>query len=419
MNDSHFSTPVEHFFRHESANLIAVLTRAFGINRIDLVEDCVQAAMLAAMNAWKKGVPDNPAAWIHKAARNRVLDALRREKIHDRALAFAGLSTDVSEALVDEWLDESQLSDSLLRMMFVCCHPSLERASQIALTLKILGGFGIHEISRGLLIGTEAVKKRIQRGKKQLADASVTADLPAADELHPRLDAVHNVLYLIFNEGYSTSHGNEAIRADLCEDAARLCHLLCEHEELSTATTRALLALMLFHSARLGARTDSDGNPVLLEDQDRSLWDRGLIRIAQSWLERSRSETVSRFHIEAAISLQHCTANSVESTDWPTIVRLYDRLIAVIDSPLYVLNRAIAMGQAGETSAAISELESIRDRREFSDYSFLDCAFARLHELRNDPTAAIDCYLAALSRSTADHERALLKRKIGALRSRE
>jgi len=415
MNDSHSSAPVEHFFRHESANLIAVLTRAFGISRIDLVEDGVQAAMLEAMNAWKKGVPDNPAAWIHKVARNRVLDALRREKVHDRALAFAGLSTDASAALVDEWLDEAQVPDSLLRMMFVCCHPSLDRASQIALTLKILGGFGVHEISRGLLISTEAVKKRIQRGKKQLAGASVTADLPPADELHSRLDAVHDVLYLIFNEGYSTSHGHEPIRTDLCEEAARLCHLLCEHEDLSTATTRALLSLMLFHGARLDARTDSDGNHVLLEDQDRSLWDRGLIRMAQCWLERSRCENVSRFHIEAAISLQHCIAYSVESTDWSAIVRLYDRLIAAHHSPLYVLNRAIALGQAGETAAALRELESIRDCREMSDYFLIDCAFARIHELDGNKTAAIDCYLAALSRTTADHEMALLKRKISAL----
>ncbi len=416
MNESQTSAPVEHFFRHESANLIAVLTRAFGIGRIDLIEDCVQAAMVEAMRAWKKGVPDNPTAWIHRVARNRVLDTLRREKIHDRALAFAGLSADDSTALVDEWLEESQLPDSLLRMMFVCCHPTLDRAAQIALTLRILCGFGIHEISRGLLISSEAAKKRIQRGKTQLAKSGIRLDLPSAAELQARLSVVHDVLYLIFNEGHSASHGHESIRADLCEEAARLCHLLCENENLSTATTRALLALMLFHGARLEARTDDQGNPVLLEDQDRSRWDRRLIGVAQCWLARSRSENLSRFHIEAGISHRHCIADSVESTDWSTIVRLYDRLIAVNDSPLYVLNRAIAMGQAGDTSSAFQELESIRDRREMSDYFFLDCAFARLHELDNNPAAAIDCYLAALSRTTADHEKALLQKKIIALR---
>jgi len=393
-----------------------VLTRAFGFGRIEQVEDSVQAAMIEALNAWKRaGIPDNPAAWLHRVARNRLLDSLRREKVHDRAVAFAGATFDQSESLVDEWLEEGNVSDSLLRMMFVCCHKTLDRPTQIALTLKILCGFGVHEIARGLLISTEAAKKRIQRGRKTLADRQVRLDLPATGELQERLNAIHDVLYLIFNEGYSASHGADAIRSDLCEEAARLCHLLCEHDDLSTPTTRALLALMLFHGARLDARTDSDGNPILLEDQDRSCWDQRLIHVGKTWLGRSQCTTVSRFHIEAAISLQHCIADSVETTDWPTIVKLYDRIIAVIDSPVYILNRAIALGQAGDTTNGFRELEAVRDRRELSDYFLFHCAFARLHEIDGNTSAAIDCYLTALTRSTAIHEKALLEKKIRAL----
>ena len=166
---------VEHFFRHESANLIAVLTRAFGVRRIDLVEDMVQIAMLEALHAWKqRGVPDNPAAWLHRAAKNRILDALRREKTHERAVAFAGQTLDAQETIVDTWLEEEEIRDSLLRMMFVCCHPTLERKTQIALTLKTLCGFGVAEIARGLLLPAETVKKRIQRAEKSLADANVS-----------------------------------------------------------------------------------------------------------------------------------------------------------------------------------------------------------------------------------------------------
>ena len=210
--------------------MIAVLSRAFGIRRLDLIEDMVQAAMLQAMNSWKqKGVPENPAGWIHRVARNRILDHLRREKTHQRALAFAGQSLDESESLVEQWLEHDQIPDSLLRMMFVCCHPSLNRRSQIALTLKILCGFSVDEIARGLLLKTETVRKAIQRAKQQLAKQKLKVEVPDESELQDRLQTVHEVLYLMYNEGYSTSQGLDPIRVDLCEEAARLCHLLCEH----------------------------------------------------------------------------------------------------------------------------------------------------------------------------------------------
>ncbi len=355
---------VEHFFRHESANLVAVLTRAFGIRRIDLIEDMVQVAMLEAMHAWKqRGVPDNPAAWIHRVAKNRILDALRREKTHEQAIALSGHSIDDQESIVEEWLEEEHLPDSLLRMIFVCCHPSLERKTQIALTLKTLCGFGVSEIARGLLLPNETVKKRIQRAKNSLATANVRLELPSSDQLTLRLDVVHDVLYLMFNEGYSTSHGTEPIRDDICEEAARLCHLLCE-SPCSSPATKALLALLLFHAARLDARTDEDGAVILLEDQDRAKWDRRLIGAAQSWLAQSKADQPTTFHLEAAIAMQHCISPSVEATDWGTIVRLYSRLLQLRESPIYALNRAIAVGQAGDTHEAMSLLQSLRNRED-------------------------------------------------------
>lgn len=407
---------VEHFFRHESANLIAVLIRAFGVRYLELVEDKVQEALLAAVEAWgRKGVPTNPAGWIYRVARNRVLDALRREKIHQRAVGLAHQSEEAIESMVEEWLAADQLPDSLLRMIFVCCHPALDRRSQIAMTLKILCGFSLAEIARGLLISAEAAKKRVQRAKKTLEQQQIRIDLPPAAELQSRLAAVQEVLYLMFNEGYSTSQGHEPLRDDICEEAARLCHLLCEYKPFSTSETRALLALMLSHAARLGARRDAAGAAILLADQDRSKWDHKLIRFAEMWLERSKTKQPSRFHLEAAISLTHCHAASVADTDWPLIVKFYDRLLTLHPSPLYILNRAVARGEAGDVNRALAEIEAIRNHREMHGYFLLDCAVGRLHELASNAPAAIEAYSTARSTAVAPHEQALLDKKLARL----
>ena len=405
---------VEHFFRHESANLVAVLTRAFGLRRLELVEDMVQQAMVEAMHAWKqRGLPDSPAAWIHRAAKNRVLDALRREKTHEQALAFSGQARESEESLVDQWLESERLPDSLLRMMFACCHPTLDRKTQIALTLSTLCGFSCNEIARGLLLGAETVKKRVQRAKKTLADANVSLDLPSDDALILRRAVVHDVLYLMFNEGYSTSRGVEPIRDDVCEEAARLCHLLCE-SPLASAATKALLALLLFHSARLESRTDAEGRIVLLEDQDRGRWDRRLIGIGSWWLAESKpsNDRLTTYHLEAAISQQHCLAASVEKTDWPLIVQLYDRLLVLHDSPIYRLNRAIAQGQAGASDEALEQLQELSTLSEMEGYPLLDCAMARIYELSGRDREAAAAYQAALAKHPAPHEVNLIQRKL-------
>ncbi|MEM9553525.1 MAG: sigma-70 family RNA polymerase sigma factor [Acidobacteriota bacterium] len=404
---------VEHFFRHESTHLVAVLTRAFGVRHLDLVEDTVQEALLTAMQVWsRRGVPKNPGGWIYRVARNRLLDALRRRSTHQRLVEAIESPVDSGPALDDEWWYRDQVPDSLLRMLFVCAHPALDRRSQIALTLKVLCGFSLAEIARGLLLTEEATKKRVQRARRRLAKAEVGVDLPPPDALDPRLAVVLEVLYLLFNEGYSTAAGDEPLRDDICEEAARLCHVLCHHPRLGTAEARALLALMLAHSARLDARLDSDGGTVLLADQDRALWDRRLIAHAELWLARSRTDAPSRYHYEAAISLTHCRAASIDATDWPHIVALYDRLLALHDSPLYVLNRAVARGESGDVDTALAELDSIRNRPEMRRYHLVDCAAGRLHELAGDRKAARRCYTSARAQSTAPHEQRLLDNRL-------
>ena len=303
-SDESSDSLVEHFFRHEHANLVSVLSRVFGLARLDLIEETVQSAMLQAMNTWKqKGLPKNPAGWIHRVARNRILDELRREEVFRRAMAEVAIPEEAPEQLVQRWMEGADLSDSLLRMIFVCCHPMLDRQSQIALTLKVLCGFGVHEIARGLLLKPENLKKRIQRARKKLAEEAIAIELPGPEELQVRLSAVHDALYLMFNEGYSTSRGADPIRDDLCEEAARLSHLLCT-SGVGNRATYALLALMLFHGSRLESRTDSDGRVVLLEDQDRTCWDHDLILVADQWMQKAGLPE-SRFHLEAGIAMLH------------------------------------------------------------------------------------------------------------------
>src|SRR6516225_1525037 len=241
---------VEHFFRHEAGRLVAVLTRIFGWRHFDLVEDMVQATLLDALEAWRvRGVPNNPSGWVHRIAKNKILDALRRDQIGQRILGEWAAARPTHEEGLDELFFDSEIEDSQLRMMFACCHPRLAREDQLALTLKALCGFGNSEIARALLVTEETVKKRLQRATRNLIDHQIALDPPPVGELAQRLESVHQVLYLLFNEGYSSSEGETAIRGDLCEDAVWLCHLLCSHERFRTPTTLALLALMLFHAA--------------------------------------------------------------------------------------------------------------------------------------------------------------------------
>lgn len=406
---------VEHFFRHESANLVAVLTRVFGIRYMDLVEDVVQVALMEALQNWRqRGLPENPAGWIHRAAKNRILDALRSEKIHEQARIVSELRPQTAENLIEERLETERISDSLLRMMFICCHPSLDRNTQIAFTLKTLCGFGISEVASGLFLPEETVKKRIQRAKRSLAAIQVKLELPGDEQLRQRLEVVHDVIYLLFNEGYSASSGRDPIRDDICEEAVRLCHILCK-SRYSIPSTRALLALLLFHSARLNSRTNDVGAIILLEAQDRSRWDQNLIRMGQEWLLRSREERPTIFHLEAAIAMHHCVSPSMEATDWQAIVQLYGQLLKHRDSPVYVLNQAIALAQGGKTDAAFRALPSLRNRKEIRNYLLLDCAIARVYELDGDLRNAAASYVLALDKQPAEHEKLLIKEKLDRL----
>jgi RNA polymerase sigma factor (sigma-70 family) len=405
---------VEHFFRHESGRLVSVLTRIFGWRNFDLVEDMVQATLVDALQSWSvRGVPENPSGWVHRIAKNKILDALRRDKIGSRVIDNWSANRPTSDTQLDELFLDSEIEDSELRMIFACCHPQLARENQLALTLRALCGFGNSEIARALLVGEETIKKRLQRATRDLIDHQIALEPPTSAEFAERLDSVHQVLYLLFNEGYSSSEGEAAIRTDLCEEAARLCHLLVSQPPFNTPPTHALMALMLFHAARLDARLDHRGAILLMEEQDRSKWDHKLIRRAHELLDQSaEGTTISPFHLEAGIAFYHCSAKSYAETDWQAILRLYDALLEIHCSPVYLLNRAIVVAQIEGPQAGIRALDNTYDDPALQHYHHLDTTLGEFYRRAGDMVQARHHFNMARQKTHSPHERELIDRRL-------
>ena len=361
------ATVVDNLFRREAGRLVAILTRRFGPEHLHLAEDVIQDALVKAMEVWPfTGVPSNPTAWILQTARNRALDQTRRARLWEGKQA--GLL-----ALVEDCMDparsasgaqfEDEIEDSQLRMMFVCCHPGLAPDTQVALTLKVLCGFGEREIASAFLSSEAAIAKRLTRARQFLRDERVNTDLPRPSDLAPRLAGVRHVLYLLFNEGYKASGGPTLLREELCADAIRLSELLVDQPFASQPETHALLALMYFSAARLATRTDGEGVILTLARQDRSRWDRKMIAKGVAHLAASgQGSEVSRYHLEAGIAANHALAPSGAETDWPRILGLYDELLAHDSSPMVALNRAVALARVDGAMAGLGAIEAMDGR---------------------------------------------------------
>ena len=352
---------VDNFFRHEYGRLVAVLTRVLGTAHLDLVEDAVQSALLQALQSWSlRGVPQEPGGWLFRVSKNLALDALRRRRTWDRLQPEIAAAAPVSESVMEEVHFATEIGDELLRMLFVCCHPDLPVESRIALALRTLCGFSPGEIARGLLTTEGNVQKRIVRAKDILRTQHTTLEPLSTEMIVARLAAVHLVLYLMFNEGYNSASAESPIRRDVCGEAMRLTMLLAEHPLCATPETHALMALMCLHAARFSARLDDRGELLLLAEQDRRRWDGELIRSGLEWLDRSaEGDHLSRYHVEAGISAEHCLAADFASTNWQHIVSLYDLLLAHAPSPLHHLNRAVAIAEWKGPSAGLAELDRL------------------------------------------------------------
>lgn len=384
-------------FREERAAVLATLIRHLG--DFQLAEDALQDAFAAAIVAWERdGVPERPGAWITVTARRRAIDRLRRDRgladRIERLAALAELDAAEHDAPADP-ADTSGIDDDRLRLIFTCCHPALAIEARVALTLRSLGGLTTGEIARAFLVAETTMGQRIVRAKRKIARARIPYRVPPDDELTDRLAGVLAVVYLIFNEGWSASGGDRLVRGELCAEAIRLGRLLARLMP-DDAEVAGLLALMLLHDSRREARVDEHGELVALDDQDRLLWDRGRIREGERLLDGAlRRRRPGTYQLQAAIAALHATAPSPQDTDHHQIAGLYAALAEMTPSPVITINRAVALGRAGDPHRGLELVTPLLDDEVLVGYAPLHAAHADLLERRGDASGAARAYAAA------------------------
>jgi RNA polymerase sigma-70 factor (ECF subfamily) len=408
---------VEHLFRHQAGRMVSHFARLLGPAHLDFAEDAVQEAMVRALETWPmQGVPENATAWLFRVAHNVAIDAARRKKLlGDKTEAMvAELSRSADSAPGDPTIEE-ELRDDELRMLFMCCHPALTRDSSVALGLKTVSGFSVREISRAFLSDETAIAQRLVRAKRQLREAAADFEMPRGEELKARLTAVLDVLYFMFNEGYSACEGEDLIRRDLCHEALRLAGLITA-SSITTPRVDALAALMAFQAARLDARVDAAGDLVLLEVQDRSKWDDRLVALGFWHFNRSiGGDDLSEFHVQAAIAATHARARSAEEIDWAAILEMYDQLLAMNGSPVVALNRAVALAKVQGAAAGLAALDEVADDPKLGDYHLLLAVRGHLLAELGRTEEAAWCYRSAIQRPCSIPERRFLERKLKTL----
>ncbi|MFI5187288.1 MAG: RNA polymerase sigma factor [Chitinophagales bacterium] len=405
---------VDHLFRHESGKMVSVLSRLLGLQNLETAQDIVQDTLLQAMNTWGyNSIPENPSGWLHRVAKNKAIDFLRRQK------RFKEITPQYSYLLQSEYtlastvnnlFLENEIQDSQLRMMFACSHPSITEESQVALTLKTLCGLHTNEIAKAFLTNEETITKRIYRAKEKIRLEKIELNVPQGKELPARLDVVLKSLYLLFNEGYNSSQPDNIIREDLCQEAMRLVYILTTHTITNLPKTNALLSLMCFQSSRLKSRLDDKGNIVLLKHQDRTKWYKPLIEKGFTYLEIATEVfEPSSYHLEAAIASLHAVAPTFEQTDWKSIYDLYETLYRLQPAPVVALNKAIASAYATSKENALEQLLQIKG---LEDYYLYHTSVGEIYfELQNKKMAK-KFYETALHLTTSKQEQQLLRNKI-------
>ena len=399
----HVSQLVDHLFRHESGKMVAVLTKFFGLQQVELAEDMVQETLLTAFETWKlKGIPDNPQAWLYQVAKNRMLTYLKREQNFKHKIAFNLVYAIEKEALIQDHLDafflENEIDDAQLRMMFACCHPSVSTDLQLILILKTLCGLSIKEIAAALLSQEDTVAKRLYRAKEKIKQDGIALDVPIGKDLVERLDAVLKAIYLLFNEAYKSTSTDTVIRQELSDEALRLGALLASRplsiDGYNMPKINALMALMCFHAARFDSRLDETGNIILLEHQDRSLWHPYLTKKAFAFFKASAwGSDLSEYHIEAAIASYHARAESFDKTNWQAIFYCYNLLYTLKPTSIVAFNRAIAWGY---TEGAKMGIEALLNIDGLDKSHFYHTALGDFYRMNNQTEKARAAYDLAL-----------------------
>ncbi len=405
------NTAVDAVYQSDWGRIVATLIRQF--NDFDIAEEAAQEAFAAAVHQWRtEGVPDSPRAWLIQTAKHKAIDRLRRQSRLKEKLEAQVQSGLVPTLTEPNYLPED-ISDDRLRLIFTCCHPALALEAQVALTLRTLGGLQTDEIARAFLVPKVTMAQRLVRAKRKIRDAGIPFTVPEASEMPARLDGVLSAIYLIFNEGYAPTRGEPAVRADLTTEAIRLGRLLKSLMEPDPAPeVTALLALMLLHDSRRRARQNEAGDLVVLEEQDRSLWDWQQINEALTLVDQALQQGPRPFALEAAIAAEHCKAPSAETTDWPQIVRLYEQLEMQLPSPVVSLNRAVAEAMAFGPQKGLELIERLERSGDLEGYHLLHAARADLLRRQGAKEAAAESYREALELVTNESERRYLERRL-------
>lgn len=399
---------IPHLFRTEYRKIVAVLTKLFGIEHIEIAEDMVSDTFLLAAETWGlKGLPQNPTAWLYTVAKNKALDFIRRNKIFTDKVAVALTKEDTSAPEIDIDLSNENINDSQLQMMFAICHPSIPAEAQIGLSLSLLCGFGVDEIADAFLSNKETIYKRLSRAKQKLREEQIRIELPPKGEISRRLQSVLKTIYLLFSEGYYSTSQNTTLRKELCVEAMRLNLMLVDHKQTNTPDANALLSLMCFHSSRFEARTNENGELVLYEDQDEKLWNQELIDKGTYYLYMAtKDKAISKYHIEAAIAYWHTHKNDTHEK-WESILQLYNKLLLMEYSPVAALNRTYALSKANGKEEAIVEAEKLNLVNDHLYHSLLANLYTDvnnekvLHHLKS-----------ALSLAKSDADKKLIARRI-------
>ena len=428
MSESNFNKSIpqltEHLFRREAGKMVSVLTKIFGTENLETAEDVVQHTFMDALKVWAfKGIPQNPSAWLFRVAKNKAIDVIRKNKhsVHydfsDSERALLKSEYTLSTAMQNLWKEEL-IQDDMLRMMFACCHPGLSEENQITLILKTLCGFSTAEIAKSFLVSEDTVSKRLYRTKEFFRQQKVKMEIPSASEINKRTDAVLNSIYLLFNEGYNSTHSDQLIRKDLIDEALMLCKLLTENKNTQLPEVYALMALMHFHSARSNSRLTTDGEIILLPDQDRSTWNYNLISVGNEYMDKSAfGDTISNYHLEAAIAFEHCIAESFDKTNWRRILELYEWLCKISPSPISELNKAVVIMQVHGAAHALETLKKISEKKKMENYYLYFSLLGEINlRLNNSPEAKIH-FENAIRLTQSTSEKKMLKDKVKLLAS--
>jgi RNA polymerase sigma-70 factor (ECF subfamily) len=398
--------------------MVAVLIRIFGAENLETAEDVVQQSFMDALHVWKlKGVPDNPSAWLFRVAKNKTIDVIRRNKHSVRfnfnetewPLLVSGYT--MSAAVTNLW-EKGSINDDMLRMMFACCHPEISAENQITLMLKTLCGFSTAEIAKALLTSEDTISKRLYRTKEFFRREKIKFEMPSGQAVKERTNTVLNAIYLLFNEGYSSTHSDTVIRDNLIQEAMMLGKLLAENKDTGLPQVYALMALMCFHAARAEGRLTAEGEIILLERQDRNKWNGQWIEEGNMYMNKAAfGNTISSYHIEAAIAYEHCIAESFETTNWVQILKLYDWLCNLSPSCIAEMNRTVVILNLYGPDKALQSLESIREKDKLESFYLYHSLLGEIYaRLRNTDKA--NCHFQkAIELTQSAWEKKLLEEK--------